>query len=642
MNGAGEGEHEPAGRAALRSLRRVWTISLWEAKRTGVSFNKKTLVLLLVMGLAMAVLTPALNERGLDFDRGLYRAHVPADSPLYAAVASAPVFRLVTLEGDPVAAIDAGLVDLVVRGDRVYTSDTDKGAAATAALKQAAKDHTFRTLLAEEDQSAAFPVRVELVYTEQSRPGTAPSLTPGGGASGGDAEGGSGDGTSEGGASGGSTTGGSAASGGNAPEKPPSGSGFSLLPPERSVNTPETLSPPFPFRSLILAYLFLIPLNFVVQVYAGSAIGERLGRKGEGLLASPARPWEIIVGKAAPFFLLMMLVCAGIAYTIGAGWLSLVAVAPLALVFLAFEFVAAMFARSFRELTFLTVFTSVLLTIYAFLPAVFTDVHPVSLVSPISLVILDMRDAPVTLGEILYSTLPLTLFSIVLFILGAALYREEDMFHQKRVVAKALDSLARQVRGLRSAFTLQLLLIPCVFVLELLLIAFLFASPANVGTLGVLVAVALVEETFKGLPAYAAFRHGSARAVSGEKAVARQGGILKTVPLGRALAFGALAGAGFFVAEKGFLLASLAGLFDVPAGAAVLGAAGGNLALTGAGIGMVLLLLLSPLLLHIVTATISATGAKYGRNEFIMSFTLAVAIHTLYNFTVVRIFGGLG
>lgn len=599
---------------ALReSMRRVATIARAEGFRTGGSFNKRTTATLLVIGLLAAFLVPALLDDGLDFDRGLYRVAVTSDSPLLPAVQGSRLFRLVEVP-DIRGAVESGEADLGITAANVYSRHDPKGDAALAALRQAAKDYSFSRLLLEEDQAAAFPVRVELIYDRQANTDGGTGMPSGGGATASPTPRAP---TQEEGTQTGTVTGGGSPSA--APAAP--SEGFSFLPAERSVNTPETLTPPFPFKSLLLAYAFLIPMNFVVQVYAGSAIAERLDRRGESLLASPARPWEIILGKALPYFLLMMLISLGIVLAIGGGWLSLLAIAPIALAFLALEFVAAMYARSFRELTFLTVFTSVLLTIYAFLPAVFTDVHPIALVSPISLVVLDLRDEAVPLGQLLYALAPLTLFSGILFLLGAALYREEDLFHQKPVFAKAVDSLARQIRGLRSAVKLPFLLIPLVFIAELMLITFLFAWPAPVGVVGIMLAVALVEETFKAAPSYAGVRRG-------------------IIPARRAVVFGMLVGLGFFLAEKGFLLASLAGLMDVPAGAAVLGPTGGG-ALADLNWWIVPLLLLGPLALHIVTAGITGWGAKSGGRVFAASFLAAVAIHTTYNLVVVELFGGV-
>lgn len=589
-----------------KSLRRVATIAGAEVSRTGGTFNKKTLLALVALGLIAAFLVPNVGGNGFAFDNGIYRAVVTNDSPLAPAIDGSRLFRVVNTDQDAQSAVNDGAVDIAVTGMTVYVLDTSKGNAALAALKQAAKDYTYANLLLERDQAAAFPVRVEVNYIDQDR---APSnALPGSG------------GVPTTPSAPASNTGGSVTSeadGTNSQSAaaPGPSQGFDFLPQERSINTPETLSPPFPFRSLLLAYAFLIPMNFVVQIYAGSAIGERLARKGETLLASPARPWEIIAGKALPYFALMMLISAGIVYWIGAGWLSLLAVAPLALAFLALEFVAAMFARSFRELTFLTVFASVIMTIYAFLPAVFTSVHPIALVSPIALVVFDLRHDVVPLSQILYATLPLTLVSTMLFVLGASLYREEDLFHQKPVLAKAVDAVSRQVTSIWSGMKLSFLLIPLVFVTELLLITFLFAWPVSVGTIGVLLAVALVEESFKGIPSYAGVLRGK-------------------IPMKRAVVFGALVGLGFFLAEKGFLLASLVGLMDVPAAAAVFGSSASVDA--NASMGIIALLLAGPLLLHVGTASLTGWGATQGRGTFWMTFVLAVLIHTIYNFAIVN------
>ncbi|MHB8605711.1 MAG: PrsW family intramembrane metalloprotease [Thermoplasmatota archaeon] len=581
------------------ALSRVGRIALNEATRTGRGFDRRAMTLLLLVALASAFVLPAAFHRGLDFDHGIYRVAVTSDSPLLPVVEAAPVFA-VTIADAPLDSLASGTADLAIAGANAQAPDSEKGHAALAALADAAKSYTFTLMTHESDQAAAFPVRVTLVYearpSQGAAPGapsaSAPQVAP-------------------------PSTGGSSA---DAPLPSAPASGFALLPQTRSVNTPETLAPPFPFRSLVLAYFFLIPMNFVVQVYSGSLLNERIQRRGEALLASPARPWEIILGKTLPYATVLLASTMLVAYSIGGGWLSVVAVAPLAFTFLALQFVGGMFARSFRELTFLTVFTSVLLTLYAFLPAIFADVHPVAFVSPITLVVLDLRHEVPTLGEALYALAPLTLVAIVLFRIGAALYREEDLFHQKPVPSKAIDALARQVRRLASGFWLAILLIPFVFVAELLLVAFLFAWPVPTGLLGALLAVAVVEEFFKAAPSYAAVSRG------------------RVAPR-KAAAFGALVGLGFFVAEKGFLLASLVGLFNVGAGAAVFGTSGVTLP-AGAGGLVVAMLLVGPLALHTATASLTGWAATRGKRVFALGFFAAVAIHTAYNATILHIVGG--
>jgi len=120
-----------------------------------------------------------------------------------------------------------------------------------------------------------------------------------------------------------------------------------------------------------------------------------------------------------------------------------IAVLPVALTFLAATFVGAMFARSFKELTFVTVGVSVLLTTYAFVPSDLHERHARgALVSPLTLVVFDLQGEAVSVGEVLFSTGPMTIGAALLFGLGLGVYREEDMFTQKPVGRKFLDALA--------------------------------------------------------------------------------------------------------------------------------------------------------------------------------------------------------
>ncbi|MDY7081743.1 MAG: ABC transporter permease, partial [Halobacteria archaeon] len=144
------------------------------------------------------------------------------------------------------------------------------------------------------------------------------------------------------------------------------------------TNTPSGIAPPFPFESLILAFVFILPMNFVIQAYSSSIINERINRRGELLLVSPVSRAEIIAGKTLPYLSVMTGMSVVIALAIGGGVVSIASVIPIALVFLATSFIGAMFARSFKELTFVTVSVSVLLTSYIFIPAIFTDIHPIA------------------------------------------------------------------------------------------------------------------------------------------------------------------------------------------------------------------------------------------------------------------------
>jgi ABC-type Na+ efflux pump permease subunit len=288
---------------------------------------------------------------------------------------------------------------------------------------------------------------------------------------------------------------------------------------------------------------------------------------------------------------------------------------PIALAFLAATFVGGMFARSFKELTFVTVTVSVFLTSYVFVPAIFTNVTPIALISPLTLIVMELQGEAVGVGAYIFSTAPFYLCSIILFLLGAGVYREEDMFTQKSVPLKFLDALDARLRGRKSVAVLSALSIPFVFIAELLAIAVLFVLPVDVSVPLILVVIAGIEEVAKSIHIYAGFE--SDRFSRSTK---------------MALILGAMSGFGFFVGEKFTAIAQVVGLPDLVLGEAAFTPAGVTPTAT-------LALLLAPLVLHTVTAGISALGAKRNMRWYLVALVVATVVHAAYNFGVVSIYG---
>jgi RsiW-degrading membrane proteinase PrsW (M82 family) len=162
--------------------------------------------------------------------------------------------------------------------------------------------------------------------------------------------------------------------------------------------------------------------------------------------------------------------------------------------------------------------------------------------------------------------------------------------------------------------------VPFVFVAELVAVALLFAL-GELSIVLILVAVAVIEEVAKSLHLYAGYAH------------ARYARTIRS-----ALVVGALSGLGFFLAEKFVLIARLANLQSIPTGRAALLT---GIVPEGLPIALVLALaLLTPLALHVVTASISSLGAQRGRRAYLLALTVAIVVHVAYNLTVVSIVVG--
>jgi RsiW-degrading membrane proteinase PrsW (M82 family) len=163
------------------------------------------------------------------------------------------------------------------------------------------------------------------------------------------------------------------------------------------------------------------------------------------------------------------------------------------------------------------------------------------------------------------------------------------------------------------------LVVPFVFVIELLAVATLFALPVAVSVPLVLAVVAVVEELAKSAPVLAGFEHAR----------------YPTTPKWGIVA-GAASGIGFFLGEKLTLLVQLVGLPSLPERVAAFGPSTATLSpVVAAG------LFVAPLALHVVTTALSSVGVTRGQNGWFIGLAAAVAVHLAYNAAVLVGVGGL-
>jgi len=609
--------------------------------RASGGVNRRTLLaalaLLLVAG---GVLGGGLAAGivGLDVDRDVYRVGVDPGSPYADAVESQA--SLTPVSTDRTSLGETADI-IVLEGGVVVASETRKGEAAAAEFREAVEAHNERLMAAEENSTAAFPLTVSLQYVSRANgfddgPTLGESVDDNGSSEDDGSTGvgiDSSDEESEWEDERAAETGDDDSADADGGLAVPSIGGGTFG--ADTVGSPGSITPPFPFVSLLLAFVFLVPMNFLIQGYGSSILDERTNRRGEPLLVTPLTPVDIVAGKTLPYVGVAVLVTAFIAVAVGGGVLSVLAVLPIAATFLAATFVGAMFARSFKELTFVTVGVSVLLTTYAFVPAIFTDITPVALVSPLTLVVFDLQGETVSVGEFLFSTTPMAVGALLLFGLGLGVYREEDMFTQKPVTRKFLDALAvrlaavgakndqpfvsRRLRALGSVAFLTACTIPFVFVAELLAVALLFALPVTVSIPVLLVAIAFIEEVAKSIHLYAGFER---------DVFARTDRV--------AVAVGLASAVGFFLAEKATAVVQAVGLTELYVGRAAFGSVAG---VAGLSTPILVGLLFAPLALHGFTTTLAAVGASRNRTYYALTLALATLIHAAYNFGVVSIHG---
>lgn len=375
---------------------------------------------------------------------------------------------------------------------------------------------------------------------------------------------------------------------------------------------PSQMSPSLPFDSIILVFVFIFPLYFTSQFFMMSIMNERIERSGEALLSAPVSGWQIIAGKGLPFFLMMIGITAVLTLFTGGGFLILLPIFPIILFFLAFALLIGMIARSFKELSFISIFFSTVATSYIFFPSIFANIHIIGKISPLTLVIMILEGESFTGYDYLYSTALFFLTSAVIFYISAKNFNEERLFSYSKLMPRIrefIESIISRRWTYASLMLIAAVTIPFVFMAQLMCLVLFFNLPMPMSLMLMLVFAAFIEEFAKSVGIY-------------------------TIAYSRPewltwknIAIGSLAVAvGFLAGEKLLLFATLAEISE---------SVFGEIMFTS------LQVLWMPLTLHFAGIFTTAVILKFGgRRAYIPALIAATAIHTVYN-TYFLFYGGI-
>lgn len=593
----------------------ILTIAKWEILRSRLDLSKRTLLVIAIFLLVIAAGTYSLLHAGVRTDSGIYTVAVSeSDSDIAEVIRNDDRFTVLLRDSNTVRDLyQRGDVDIAIINRNVYTRDTKKSNAALGALTDILKAYREATLSAfsTADLPNSFPVWVTIHYlhrpesfqmlihpqTQEEGKGMIPI-----------------------------------------PEEPmpmpPTPSYPAASPAEitsddaiikpkpgflerQTVVTPSNLRSPIPFTSAILAFLFMFPMFFIAQFFSASVMNERTNRNGEFLLVSPLRTHEILIGKMLPYLTITLFISfflavymrsilseVGLIETLKNSITIVAIMLPVVLIFLAFYFIASIIARSFKELTFVTVFFSTAVSSYLFFPVMFAHIHAISIISPMTLVVKILEGEVIELNEYIFSAIPFYCVSLAIFAFGTLIFREEDLFTQINVKEKVMDAIELFLNANSHPqfflLLLSLIFVPFVYITELMLVVLLFAVPLPYSIIAMIVMAGVIEELFKSVGLYTLFSRGHT-----------------DLKVKNAILLAILAASGFFIGEKLIALLTIA-----PIASSVFGAV---MSSTGAGV-----LLIFPLLLHIACTTTVSFGLLLRKN-FVLSLLPAVLIHSAYN-----------
>jgi len=586
----------------------IRTIAVWEMNRSMTTMGRHVLPLAAGLLTLLVLVTAFAAQSGVHMQDGIYRIGID-DTGVARVVAPDDRFT-VDLDDGSTLWNNRFAYDVIVLHGEVYAADTEKGRAALTALERDYDAYVSRVAAAQPDLFAGYPLWIDLQYVKSEIDFVATQS--------------------------GQQVGAPADAG-----EPPAASGpveAATFPPSAvpvseddlrqhltetegenplsrytsiissgsaadGLRTPSELSPPLPYDALILVFVFIFPLYFTSQFFMMSVMNERVGRAGEALLSTPVRPAAIVVGKAIPYLAIMLFVSAAITLFIGAPLTILLPLVPVILFFLAAALIIGMAARSFKELSFVSIFFSTLATSYLFFPTVFANTHIISLISPLTLVVLELQGEGFTAAEYVYSTALFFATSAVLFYAGTVNFREERLFSEKTLTSRLTDFVAGMIGRDHphiSLFLLSAFTIPFVFMAQMMTLVLFFNIPMPLSLVLLTVAAAFIEEVAKSIGLYA---------ISKERP-----GFLTP----KNLLVGAVAiGAGFLAGEKLLLFATLTQITE---------------SIFGSVLFLSLQVLWMPLLLHIGGVLITGTFLLvWGRRAYVPGLVAACVVHSLYN-----------
>lgn len=586
----------------------IRTIATWELNRSMTTMGRDILPLAAGLLTLLVLVTAFTAQSGVHMQDGIYRIGI--DDPDVARVV-APDSRFITDLADGTTLRENRFAyDILILNRVVYVAETEKGRAAAKTLERDYESYVARVAAGEPDLFAGYPLWIDLQYirseidflaTQSGQQVGAPATTP-------------------------------------VSPTPQDPAEAVTLPPATAplseddlrervaeagsdhplarytglisaggmgerLQTPSELSPPLPFDALVLVFVFIFPLYFTSQFFMMSVMNERVGRAGEPLLAAPVRPLAIVIGKALPYFGIMLFVSTAITLFIGAPLTILLPLIPVVIFFLANALIMGMAARSFKELSFVSIFFSTLATSYLFFPTVFANTHVISIISPLTLVVLELQGEGFTAMEYVYSTALFVTTSIILFYVGTVNFREERLFSEKTLTSRLADfvsgGISRDHPHL-SLFLIAAFTIPFVFMAQMMTLVLFFNFPMPLSLVLLTVSAAFIEEVAKSVGLYA---------------VARERPGFLTV---KNLLIGAVAiGSGFLVGEKLLLFATLVQITE---------------SIFGSILFTSLQVLWMPLLLHIAGVLITGTFLMIGgRRAYLPGLLVASLVHCLYN-----------
>ena len=356
-------------------------------------------------------------------------------------------------------------------------------------------------------------------------------------------------------------------------------------------------------------FLYILPVFFISIFFTSSFIDEKIDGRVGVLLSAPLRPLEIIVGKMLPHVAFSLASVVVITLLLKGNLpLAIAIFIPVVLFIFAIYLLVPLTFRTFKDTTFVSMLAISVITSYLLFPPMFSGVSDLSYMSPLTLAVKMYRGETFGLKEYLFSTVPLYFVFLLSMYVGSRILNEEYLTGFRPLYRKATEAIYLVINRRHtyaSIALLSLLLVPVVFMAQLVLLALSFNIPMPYGLGALLLAAAVIEEVAK----------------SAGIATLLEKRIIRSAREVVVLSF--LSAVGFLLAEKGLLLMSLSAVSEATLAAALFSS------------GM---LFLVPLAAHFAfTALVCLLTNRFGVRYYAVAVLVGSMVHVLYNLGVLGV-----
>jgi len=296
-------------------------------------------------------------------------------------------------------------------------------------------------------------------------------------------------------------------------------------------------------RHVFVAISVVIVLNFFAVMYANSLFQEKLNKRSALLFTMPLQTRDILFGKALPYLALslilisVLLILHGMPMQFYAYAMGVTIV--LAGFYFAVAYISAVFARSHREFSFISVFLISLLSLYLIIPAFVANVSPISNASLLTPLVLFAQGITLPLSVITFLVVIYSVVILWLFYIASYLFTYEEFYSNASVTEKIMQMATLYIKKWYHAAIFAFFCVPMGWLLEVLLIMVLLVARVPHMLVVVVLLAAYIEEILRNLAAHAFFRSHAFTWLS-------------------AVVISLASGAGFAIAEKSLLFVMIA------------------------------------------------------------------------------------